>query len=236
MGELHSLTDWQVSEASEDAELEDFCVPGAGGEEKRRSAKCSHHPGVQQHPQPPGPQPAAADAGRRAGSDLARSQGDAGTLSPNLIPSPRGHKGRGEGPCGVGTPRGSRRDGDAGGSQSILGAGEDAGRRGSSAPRCLVGDWHKLGVLGRWRKYPSAPARGREISVPHPGVGSQMGFLCSVAPEKGWHSPVFPIFLSRDATSNGNMPWGGGPITSTPDPCVVPILQKGKLRPGGGRR
>lgn len=25
MGELHSLTDWQVSEASEDAELEDFC-------------------------------------------------------------------------------------------------------------------------------------------------------------------------------------------------------------------
>ena len=25
MGELHSLTDWHVSEASEDAELEDFC-------------------------------------------------------------------------------------------------------------------------------------------------------------------------------------------------------------------
>lgn len=25
VGELHSLTDWQVSEASEDAELEDFC-------------------------------------------------------------------------------------------------------------------------------------------------------------------------------------------------------------------
>lgn len=24
VGELHSLTDWQVSEASEDAELEDF--------------------------------------------------------------------------------------------------------------------------------------------------------------------------------------------------------------------
>lgn len=44
MGELHSLTDWQVSEASEDAELEDFChaeasrrADGAGrprGEEK----------------------------------------------------------------------------------------------------------------------------------------------------------------------------------------------------------
>lgn len=25
VGELHSLTDWQVSDASEDAELEDFC-------------------------------------------------------------------------------------------------------------------------------------------------------------------------------------------------------------------
>lgn len=25
VGELHSLTDWQVSEASDDAELEDFC-------------------------------------------------------------------------------------------------------------------------------------------------------------------------------------------------------------------
>lgn len=28
MGELHSLTDWHVSEASEDAELEDFCQAG----------------------------------------------------------------------------------------------------------------------------------------------------------------------------------------------------------------
>lgn len=25
VGELHSLTDWQVSDASEDAELDDFC-------------------------------------------------------------------------------------------------------------------------------------------------------------------------------------------------------------------
>lgn len=25
VGELHSLTDWQVSEASDEAELEDFC-------------------------------------------------------------------------------------------------------------------------------------------------------------------------------------------------------------------
>lgn len=31
MGELHSLTDWQVSEASEEAELVDFC-----GREKRK--------------------------------------------------------------------------------------------------------------------------------------------------------------------------------------------------------
>lgn len=32
VGEPHSLTDWQVSEASEDAELEDFCHAEAGGE------------------------------------------------------------------------------------------------------------------------------------------------------------------------------------------------------------
>lgn len=37
VGELHSLTDWQVSEASEDAELEDFCW----GEESRPG----HSPG-----------------------------------------------------------------------------------------------------------------------------------------------------------------------------------------------
>lgn len=41
VGELHSLTDWHVSEASEDAELEDFCREEAsrqggeaGGEER----------------------------------------------------------------------------------------------------------------------------------------------------------------------------------------------------------
>ena len=33
MGELHSLTDWQVSEASEEAELVDFC-----GARRRRKA------------------------------------------------------------------------------------------------------------------------------------------------------------------------------------------------------
>lgn len=32
VGELHSLTDWQVSEASEEAELVDFC----GGEKRKR--------------------------------------------------------------------------------------------------------------------------------------------------------------------------------------------------------
>lgn len=31
VGELHSLTDWQVSEASEDAELEDFCHAEVSG-------------------------------------------------------------------------------------------------------------------------------------------------------------------------------------------------------------
>lgn len=31
VGELHSLTDWQVSEASEDAELEDFCMQTPAG-------------------------------------------------------------------------------------------------------------------------------------------------------------------------------------------------------------
>lgn len=36
MGELHSLTDWHVSEASEDAELEDFCY----AQQSRNSRKC----------------------------------------------------------------------------------------------------------------------------------------------------------------------------------------------------
>lgn len=43
VGELHSLTDWQVSEASEDAELEDFChaeasrqADGVGRPDERR--------------------------------------------------------------------------------------------------------------------------------------------------------------------------------------------------------
>lgn len=31
VGELHSLTDWQVSEASEEAELDEFCSGGWGG-------------------------------------------------------------------------------------------------------------------------------------------------------------------------------------------------------------
>lgn len=35
MGELHSLTDWQVSEASEDAELEDFCHAEVGRQADR---------------------------------------------------------------------------------------------------------------------------------------------------------------------------------------------------------
>lgn len=45
MGELHSLTDWQVSEASEEAELEDFCdaevgrqADGEGGGERREQS------------------------------------------------------------------------------------------------------------------------------------------------------------------------------------------------------
>lgn len=31
VGELHSLTDWQVSEASEEAELDEFCSGEGGG-------------------------------------------------------------------------------------------------------------------------------------------------------------------------------------------------------------
>lgn len=31
VGELHSLTDWQVSEASEEAELDEFCSGGGVG-------------------------------------------------------------------------------------------------------------------------------------------------------------------------------------------------------------
>lgn len=47
---------------------------------------------------------------------------------------------------GIGTSRGLT--GWGGASQSILGTGKDAGRRGSFAPRCLLGDWYKLGVTG----------------------------------------------------------------------------------------
>lgn len=38
VGELHSLTDWQVSEASEDAELEDFCMRRRAGRRRGRAA------------------------------------------------------------------------------------------------------------------------------------------------------------------------------------------------------
>lgn len=55
VGELHSLTDWQVSEASEDAELEDFCCAEVSqrsqmraphrqtGQESRQEKKSSGH-------------------------------------------------------------------------------------------------------------------------------------------------------------------------------------------------
>lgn len=49
VGELHSLTDWQVSEASEDAELEDFCHAGAGGEATRRGENRAGHSTGMQH-------------------------------------------------------------------------------------------------------------------------------------------------------------------------------------------
>ena len=39
VGELHSLTDWQVSEASEDAELEDFCHAEASRQADRRGGR-----------------------------------------------------------------------------------------------------------------------------------------------------------------------------------------------------
>lgn len=39
VGELHSLTDWQVSEASEDAELEDFCRARRPSREQERERR-----------------------------------------------------------------------------------------------------------------------------------------------------------------------------------------------------
>lgn len=49
VGELHSLTDWQVSEASEDAELEDFCHAEAGrqGGRRRGENRSGHRAGMQ---------------------------------------------------------------------------------------------------------------------------------------------------------------------------------------------
>lgn len=42
VGELHSLTDWQVSEASEEAELDEFCS-GRGGDHTRGPTKSRPH-------------------------------------------------------------------------------------------------------------------------------------------------------------------------------------------------
>lgn len=65
VGELHSLTDWQVSEASEDAELEDFChaeasrrADGAGrpgGEERTDLVTAPACSGVLRLGAPPAP-------------------------------------------------------------------------------------------------------------------------------------------------------------------------------------
>lgn len=37
VGELHSLTDWQVSEASEEAELDEFCCRGGTIRHQKRT-------------------------------------------------------------------------------------------------------------------------------------------------------------------------------------------------------
>lgn len=42
VGELHSLTDWQVSEASEEAELDEFCS-GWSGDHTRGPTKSRPH-------------------------------------------------------------------------------------------------------------------------------------------------------------------------------------------------
>lgn len=42
VGELHSLTDWQVSEASEEAELDEFC--SRGGATREDQQKLNHTP------------------------------------------------------------------------------------------------------------------------------------------------------------------------------------------------
>lgn len=44
VGELHSLTDWQVSEASEEAELDEFCS-GAGGRTGAPGTEAEAHTG-----------------------------------------------------------------------------------------------------------------------------------------------------------------------------------------------
>lgn len=41
VGELHSLTDWQVSDASEEAELDEFC---SRGEPHEGTNKSNHKP------------------------------------------------------------------------------------------------------------------------------------------------------------------------------------------------
>lgn len=95
-----------------------------------------------------------------------------------------------------------------------------------------------------------SPGTGRGYLCLIPGGGgcvcvcvSQMRFLCTMAhggPQQGWHPPIFPIFISYDANAAGNTSGGGSHHICTGPLCCAqqhtPILQKGKLRHGGGQR
>lgn len=66
-------------------------------------------------------------------------------------------------------------------------------------------------LWGDWET-PCSPGTGRGIPVPHPWGNSRMGFLCRVAhaaPKSGRHPQYPPIFISRDANTDGNTPEGG---------------------------
>lgn len=110
VGELHSLTDWQVSEASEDAELEDFCHAGREAEE-RREQSWSRRPAAGVPPAPAPPR-AAAESTR---STRAHSTALTSLHRPALRMSDRpAADGRGCGP-GRGRQGGSRGEQLAGG-------------------------------------------------------------------------------------------------------------------------
>lgn len=211
--------------------------------EKSRLVSTAVTPGYSSTPSPSGPsgpQPVAADAGGREGSDPAAGAaepgrcplGDAGTFSPFslLTPSPTEPEvifgGQGWSPqTWRWDPQGLRQHQESAapkgpGVSSALGKVQGKVKALLSAACWGTGTNWVLPGCGDW-EIPCLHCAGGWDACVLPLWGSQIGFLFSVAygvPRKGWHPPTFPIFMSCDANTTGKTP---SPPHQT-DPCVVP--------------